>query len=104
MSIRCATAARAGNAGTGMRTSILWGTLAPPHLPCGPEDQAIQLESVHPLPGGSVFLILTLPPESVFAAADFDPVAAAAEQRAATPGIADRLIPIIHSVPQHGTL
>ena len=41
--------------------------------------------------GGSVFLTLTLPPDSVYASADFDPYAASAEQAAAVPGVAERM-------------
>lgn len=75
----------------GMRTSLLWATDAAPALPCRPNDPAPGLASFHPGPGGSVFLILTLPPDAVYAAPGFDPVAAAAEQLRLSPGIADRM-------------
>ena len=77
----------------GMRSSILWATDATPALPCKPNDPVPGLAGFHPTPGGSTFLILTLPPDAVYAAPDFDPVAAAAEQLRLSPGIADRMEP-----------
>lgn len=77
----------------GMRTSILWATSGTPCAPQGNEDLVPSLASVHPVPGGSTFLILTLPPDSVYGAPDFDPVAAGAEQARIVPGIAERMEP-----------
>ncbi len=77
----------------GMRTSILWSTMQMPRVPQGNDDPVPSLESVHPAPGGSTFLTLTLPPDSVYGAPDFDPVAAGAEQARIVPGIAERMEP-----------
>ena len=77
----------------GMRTSLLWATDAAPTLPRKPNDPVPGLASFHPAPGGSAFLILTLPPDTIYTAPDFDPVAAAAEQLRLSPGIADRMEP-----------
>ena len=77
----------------GMRTSVLWATAGAPMLDGEPVDPVPALPSVHPAPGGSVFLTLTLPPEHVYAAPSFDPVAAAREQLGAVPGIAERMEP-----------
>jgi hypothetical protein len=46
-----------------------------------------------PLPGGTCFLIVRFPPDSVYADPGFDPAAAAAEQRMASPGIAELFEP-----------
>lgn len=78
---------------SGMRSSILWGLPGVPTTGGRPDDGALSLESVHPSAGGSVFLTLTLPPDSVYASADFDPYAASAEQAAAVPGVAERMEP-----------
>ena len=77
----------------GMRTSILWATAEAPYAPQRLSDPVPPLASIHPAPGGSTFLILTLPPDSVYGAPDFDPVAAAAEQARLAPGIAERMEP-----------
>lgn len=77
----------------GMRTSILWATAETPQMPQGSDDPVPSLASVHPAPGGSTFLVLTLPPDSVYGSPDFDPVAAASEQAQIVPGIAERMEP-----------
>ncbi|MES2987916.1 MAG: cupin domain-containing protein [Pseudomonadota bacterium] len=77
----------------GMRTSILWSTAGVPAIGGEPADPVVGLRSVHPSAGGSTFLVLTLPPDSVYGAADFDPVAAGAEQLRVVPGIAERMEP-----------
>ena len=77
----------------GMRTSILWSTMQTPRVPQSKDDPVPALVSVHPVPGGSTFLTLTLPPDSVYGSPDFDPVAAGAEQARIVPGIAERMEP-----------
>ncbi len=73
----------------GMRTSILWSTPQTPQVPCSADDPVPSLTSVLPAPGGSIFLTLTLPPDSVYASPNFDPVAAGAEQARIVPGMAE---------------
>jgi uncharacterized cupin superfamily protein len=46
-----------------------------------------------PLPGGTCFLVVRFPPDSVYADPGFDAAAADAEQRAASPGIAELFEP-----------
>lgn len=75
----------------GMRTSALWATAMTPTVGGAPHDPVSGLTSFHPVPGGSVFLTLTLPPDTVYAAPDFNPLAAAAEHARHAPGIADRM-------------
>jgi hypothetical protein len=77
----------------GMRTSVLWATTATPHVPQQHDDPVPSLASVHPVPGGTTFLMLTLPPDSIYGAQDFDPVAAGVEQARIVPGIAERMEP-----------
>jgi len=55
-----------------------------------------------PIPGATQFQILTLPPDSVFSAPNFDPIAAAKEQMMLFPGVArchDPEIPGMHATP-----
>jgi mannose-6-phosphate isomerase-like protein (cupin superfamily) len=73
----------------GMQTSILWATEPGAPLPVGYVDPVPGLTSLHPMPGGSVFMTITLPPDAVYLSPGFDPVAAAAEQAAVAPGLAE---------------
>jgi hypothetical protein len=56
-------------------------------------DLTISATSLHADPGGSVFLIITFPPDSVMTRADFDFSAAWPEHVAEVPGIAERFEP-----------
>ncbi|HEM7850543.1 cupin domain-containing protein [Burkholderia multivorans] len=76
----------------GMRSSILWSTEGEPVVP-GQTDPVPSLGSLHPAPGGSVFMTLTVPPDSTFASPSFDPVAAAQEHARLAPGLAERVEP-----------
>jgi len=77
----------------GMAISVLWATEPGSTLPVGFQDPVQSLKSLHPAPGASVFLLLTLPPDSVFSRADFDASAAATELAVSTPGLAERFEP-----------
>lgn len=77
----------------GMQTSILWATDSDTRLPSSERDPVLALPSLHPAPGASVFMTLTLPPDSIMTSPDFDPVAAAAEQARLAPGLAERFEP-----------
>jgi mannose-6-phosphate isomerase-like protein (cupin superfamily) len=77
----------------GMRTSILWATDIDTRLPAGEHDPALTLKSLHPAPGASVFMTLTLPPDSIISSPTFDPMAAAGEQARLAPGLAERFEP-----------
>lgn len=76
----------------GMRTSVLWATHAPLELALGnPKDPILSLATLHPAPGHSIFMTLTLPPDAVYFAAGFDPAASASEHVANAPGLAERM-------------
>ncbi|OEC34409.1 hypothetical protein SAMN05216600_1179 [Pseudomonas cuatrocienegasensis] len=77
----------------GMATSILWATTADAVLPEGFVDPVPSLASLHPSPGGSVFMTLTLPPDALFATPGFDFAAAALEQAQQAPGLAELFEP-----------
>lgn len=77
----------------GMRSSILWTTDDVPALPPDDADPVPALRSLHPAPGGSVFMTLTIPPDSAFADPSFDPLAAAEEHARLAPGLAERVEP-----------
>jgi mannose-6-phosphate isomerase-like protein (cupin superfamily) len=73
----------------GMEDGIVWATGADARE----GDAAEAVVSVVPGPGETRFLIVTLPPAAVFASADFDPVAAAAEDAEVVPGLAELFDP-----------
>lgn len=77
----------------GMVSSILWATAGEPVLGNGVADPVPGLASLHPAPGGSVFMTLTVPPDSNFASPSFDPAAAVAEHAKLAPGLAERVEP-----------
>lgn len=77
----------------GLRSSILWATDSTPRLGGEPVDPALGLTNGLPVPGGSVFMTLTLPPDAVYASPGFNPIKAVAEQRAAMAGVVDLMEP-----------
>jgi mannose-6-phosphate isomerase-like protein (cupin superfamily) len=77
----------------GMSTALLWATAPGEPLPLDGADPTPQVVSQLPLPGGTCFVIVRFPPDSVFTDPGFDAAAADAEQRLASPGIAERFEP-----------
>jgi mannose-6-phosphate isomerase-like protein (cupin superfamily) len=77
----------------GMSTAMLWATAPGRPLPLDGADPTPHVLSQLPLPGGTCFLIVAFPPDSVFADPGFDAAAADAEQRLASPGIAELFEP-----------
>lgn len=77
----------------GFTQSFAWST--PPAPPTGYDgtDPTPGAATLLPAPGGSSLLVLTLPPDSVYAQPDFDPVAAGAEAARNSPGIANLFEP-----------
>ena len=73
----------------GFAQFLLWSTEASPCLPTGP-DPAPTVQSFHPGPNATRFLLLTLPPDSVMTSIDFDQAAAFWEHKEQTPGIVER--------------
>lgn len=84
----------------GMMSRLVWATDPVPSLPFGGTDPTLAVESLVPPQGGTRFLVVTFPPDSVFAAPDFDPAAAAAENLAISPGLAELFEPDgMHGTP-----
>jgi hypothetical protein len=73
----------------GMATAMLWATR--PGEPAVSSDPTPGLRNQVPEPGGTCFVIVRLPPDRVWS--QVDAAAAEAEQRAASPGIAERFEP-----------
>lgn len=73
----------------GMSATMVWATA--PGQPADAADPTPGLRSQLPAPGGTSFVIVRFPPDDVLGAAD--PVAAAAEHRLASPGLAERFEP-----------
>jgi Cupin domain len=77
----------------GMSTSMLWATAPGEPIRLDGSDPTPGVRRQLPEPGGTCFLIIRFPPDSVFAAPSFDAAAASAERRIAFPGIAELLEP-----------
>ena len=73
----------------GMSATMVWATA--PGQPPTPRIPRRACLSQLPGPGGTCFVIVRLPPDDVLGAAD--PVAAGAEHRMASPGLAERFEP-----------
>ena len=77
----------------GLRASVLWAT-GEAQLKRGIcPDPVRGLASLHPEPGGSLFMTVNIPPDAVYSQPGFDPEAAREEQAAHLPGIAERMEP-----------
>ncbi|HZU16937.1 MAG TPA: cupin domain-containing protein [Candidatus Dormibacteraeota bacterium] len=77
----------------GMSETLVWATEPGEPIPTTGADPTPQVTSFVPRPGGTRCLVVRFPPDSVFASDDFDPERAAAEQRVASPGLAERFEP-----------
>ena len=73
----------------GMISRLVWATDAAPDLASRSADPTLSVTSIVPPRAGTRFLVVTFPPDSVFGAPDFDPSAAAAENLAISPGLAE---------------
>lgn len=74
----------------GFMTSVIWKTAGAPTLPIGDEEPAQPQTRIVPAPGHTTLMIVTFPPDSVFAAPGFSAELADAEQAAHLPGLAER--------------
>jgi len=84
----------------GMASRLIWATGPVPALPPVAEDPTVTVESIVPPQSGTRFLVVTFPPDSVFSAPGFDPAAAAAENLAISPGLAELFEPDgMHATP-----
>jgi mannose-6-phosphate isomerase-like protein (cupin superfamily) len=77
-------------AAPGFARSILWITPAEAQVPVAADDAATRA-NLHPEPGETIFIQLTLPPDSLFASEDFDPQAFSDEGLVHNAGIFDRM-------------
>ena len=77
----------------GMSQTVVWMGSDREDLSAPLPDRTVAASSILPGPGQSTLVIVRFPPGSVFAAPDFDPAAAAAEQMQASPGLAELFEP-----------
>jgi mannose-6-phosphate isomerase-like protein (cupin superfamily) len=77
----------------GLSTAMLWATAPAEPIPDGGADPTVTVLNQVPRPGGTCFLIVRFPPDSVYAQPGFDAAAADAEQRIVSPGIAELFEP-----------
>jgi mannose-6-phosphate isomerase-like protein (cupin superfamily) len=71
----------------GQTSAIVWATDGTETVPISGEDPTPGVTSVVPGPGGTVIILVDLPPDSVYATEGVDPVAGAAELALASPGL-----------------
>jgi uncharacterized cupin superfamily protein len=77
----------------GMSTAMVWATGPGQALRADGSDPTPHVLSQVPGPGGTCFVIVRFPPDSVFRDPGFDAAAADAEQRMASPGIPELMEP-----------
>lgn len=77
----------------GMRIAYLWSTVPTAPIPRRFDDPIPKMTSVLPAPGGTRFLIVTFPPDSVMQSPSFNPAAAGEENARNVPGLAERFEP-----------
>jgi hypothetical protein len=84
----------------GMVSRLVWATPSPPSLPFDGIDPTPMVANFVPAPGETRFIVVTFPPDAVFGAAGFDGDAAARENLAVSPGLAERFEPDgMHATP-----
>lgn len=86
----------------GFEQAVMWATAPVPSVGTPDEDPTPALTSLVPEPGGTRVIMLTLPPDSVFADPSFDPAASAVEMAAIAPGLAELFeadSPGMHTTP-----
>jgi len=74
----------------GFSAALVWSTQAQPVVPNDGMDPTQAVSSFHPEPGGTRFMIVTFPPNSVMMNESFDRVAAGQEYMENLPGLAER--------------
>jgi hypothetical protein len=73
----------------GMSITQLWSTAPKQGSADGSVDPTRVIRSIVPAYGGTQFMIVSFPPDTVMQSADFDPGAAVAENLAHAPGLAE---------------
>lgn len=74
----------------GFASALIWATRPNTIVPDNSAGWRAQVSSLHPEPGGTRFLVVSFPPNSVVMSPSFDPVAAGDEMMKLSPGIAER--------------
>ncbi|WP_338691143.1 cupin domain-containing protein [Bradyrhizobium sp. 26S5] len=77
----------------GMVSRLVWATAETALVPVKNVDPTMSVTSIAPASGETRFLVVTFPPDSVFAAPDFDPAAATEENLRLNPGLAEHFEP-----------
>jgi hypothetical protein len=87
----------------GFVSAPIWMSAATASLPAERRDpMTVPGSSLLPVPGGSTFIVVTFPPDSVMMSGEFDPAKAGAEHLTAAPGIAETFEldnPGMHTTP-----
>lgn len=71
-------------------TSLVWSTEGVPEVPIEGMDPTQDVDSFVPNPGGTRFMIVTFPPDSVMKSENFNPSAAGQEYMENIPGLAEK--------------
>lgn len=71
----------------------MWLTEPPMTASRDGAETTLNIQTLLPQPGGTFFMVITFPPDSVMQSPDFDPALAGAEALEATPGIAELMEP-----------
>jgi hypothetical protein len=77
----------------GASTSLAWSTEPGAPIPRDGADPTGEVTTFVPQAGGTRFIVLTLPPDEVYASPGFDAAAAAAERKESSPGLAELFEP-----------
>jgi Cupin domain len=86
----------------GFSQALVWATPAVPEVPYDGADPTPSIASFVPDPGATRLILLTFPPDAVYADPSFDGAAAGAEAGEHSPGIADLFevdSPGMHTTP-----
>ena len=86
----------------GFASNLAWATPEIPPLPAGAKDPTLEVKSFVPTPSETRFIIVTFPPDSVYATPGFDFAASGKEAREQSPGLADLFEPddpAMHTTP-----
>jgi hypothetical protein len=77
----------------GMRSTLAWSTERDDPIPADGCDPTLETESFHPGPGATRLMVMTFPPDSVYASPAYDADAAGPESEAGFPGLAELFEP-----------